>query len=104
MGTHPIFESDFDCLTDLSKDLNYKMATAANISKKRKHVAEGVFRAELDGFLPKNSPRTDIRASRCESRPNAPKSSSSPPAPRTFSATRRSASENSPPSSKNASR
>ena len=29
------------------------MATAANISKKRKHVAEGVFRAELDGFLRK---------------------------------------------------
>merc|ERR1712126_620148 len=53
MGTHPIFESDFDCLTDLSKDLNCKMATAANISKKRKHVAEGVFRAELDGFLRK---------------------------------------------------
>merc|ERR1712226_1305640 len=47
MGTHPIFESDFDCLTDLSKDLNCKMATAANISKKRKHVAEGVFRAEV---------------------------------------------------------
>merc|ERR1711881_484003 len=53
MGTHPIFESDFDCLTDLSNDLNCKMATAANISKKRKHVAEGVFRAELDGFLRK---------------------------------------------------
>merc|ERR1712133_256760 len=53
MGTHPIFESDFDCLTDLSKDLNCKMATAANISKKRKHVAEGVFKAELDGFLRK---------------------------------------------------
>merc|ERR1711992_84720 len=53
MGTHPIFESDFDCLTDLSKDLNCKMATAANISKKRKHVAEGVFRAELDGYLRK---------------------------------------------------
>ena len=29
------------------------MATASNISKKRKHVAEGVFRAELDGFLRK---------------------------------------------------
>ena len=30
------------------------MATAsANISKKRKHVAEGVFRAELDGYLRK---------------------------------------------------
>merc|ERR1712227_600258 len=40
-------------LTDLSKDLNCKMATAANISKKRKHVTEGVFRAELDGFLRK---------------------------------------------------
>merc|ERR1711881_250278 len=53
MGTHPIFESDFDCLTDLSNDLNCKMATAANVSKKRKHVAEGVFRAELDGFLRK---------------------------------------------------
>ena len=24
---------------------------SANISKKRKHVAEGVFKAELDGFL-----------------------------------------------------
>merc|ERR1719474_1207746 len=29
------------------------MATHANISKKRKHVAEGVFKAELDGFLRK---------------------------------------------------
>ena len=30
------------------------MASAsANISKKRKHVAEGVFRAELDGYLRK---------------------------------------------------
>ena len=26
---------------------------SANISKKRKHVAEGVFKAELDGFLRK---------------------------------------------------
>jgi len=24
MGTHPIFESDFDCLTDLSKSLEMR--------------------------------------------------------------------------------
>ena len=28
---------------------------SANISKKRKHVAEGVFKAELDGYLRKVS-------------------------------------------------
>merc|ERR1712128_417596 len=51
MGTHPIFESDFDCLTDLNNGHTTMAQAAANISKKRKHVAEGVFKAELDGFL-----------------------------------------------------
>merc|ERR1712123_99517 len=51
MGTHPIFEFDFDCLTDLNNGHTTMAQAAANISKKRKHVAEGVFKAELDGFL-----------------------------------------------------
>merc|ERR1711890_204519 len=39
MGTHPIFESDFDCLTDLEKNLKSKMpgpASATNVGKSPK--------------------------------------------------------------------
>jgi len=39
MGTHPIFESDFDCLTE-SKKQNYTMAMAMNPIQVLKHGAE----------------------------------------------------------------
>jgi len=31
MGTHPIFESDFDCLTALSYESNGKNSTCTNV-------------------------------------------------------------------------
>merc|ERR1711936_66680 len=39
MGTHPIFESDFDCLTE-SKKQNFTMAMAMNPIQVLKHGAE----------------------------------------------------------------
>merc|ERR1712210_452819 len=40
MGTHPIFESDFDCLTDMSEGANYynKSEFGSDFPALRRHV------------------------------------------------------------------
>merc|ERR1712221_48329 len=51
MGTHPIFESDFDCLTDLERTFNAMADTGVQIKKKRtfkKYTYRGV---DLDQLL-----------------------------------------------------
>merc|ERR1712212_1019479 len=40
MGTHPIFESDFDCLTDMSNDIDYRKLIAQGNELKEK-LTEG---------------------------------------------------------------
>merc|ERR1712026_230409 len=39
MGTHPIFESDFDCLTDCESVVTNEMAPAKKSGKKAKKVS-----------------------------------------------------------------
>jgi len=38
MGTHPIFESDFDCLTDMARDKGGQGMKAPPVVKYRKNI------------------------------------------------------------------
>merc|ERR1711935_596248 len=64
MGTHPIFESDFDCLTEMSDgrkvDLGfiYKMLDTRDPSKRRVKPADPDF-LPVDAFAPDESTQSD---------------------------------------------
>merc|ERR1712127_320178 len=49
MGTHPIFESDFDCLTDRSSALGNMRAELCHFSGLKIHPGHGVSHCRADG-------------------------------------------------------
>merc|ERR1712037_51546 len=49
MGTHPIFESDFDCLTDLSSALVNMRAELCHFSGLKIHPGHGMSHCRADG-------------------------------------------------------
>merc|ERR1712228_848510 len=56
MGTHPIFESDFDCLTEMGKRKSYKQVYGGggdNSTKKCKYSANAIDKTneETKGYL-----------------------------------------------------
>merc|ERR1712142_86935 len=74
MGTHPIFESDFDCLTDSWKTMSLSKATlerlrdigAANTPKRIKRTGRKVARIQVSDLS--EDSLTDVRAARPKTR------------------------------------
>merc|ERR1711976_495809 len=95
MGTHPIFESDFDCLTDLSRTIKLSWPLLLPTSLRRESTSPKVsFEPNSTDTSERNSLRMATPALKSESPPSELKSSSSPLEPRTFWVTRPSEFEN----------
>jgi len=63
MGTHPIFESDFDCLTDLSRHNRVSVwvwIDAEFPSRARSGVTRATNQTQLDPFLLRRHPIVSV--------------------------------------------
>merc|ERR1712137_799269 len=71
MGTHPIFESDFDCLTDLDRNSLYSEIMSEKISQSTDDVLSPTSTtvdspSQTDKARPENRPKTDIMSEKGE--------------------------------------